>query len=359
MNKHLFLLGIIVSSSLSAMENKPAQIKIPQSSEFKEYGINWLSIVRKYEHGDNKSVTLVPMQHFASPEFYRAVEELMRDQVVIYELFGGNWNWNEKQIKEERENLASLGDDYVQAYALLCDKDAQTAKFGIVSQDLLSYGGCKKIIRADFGNMLEIMPASQREQLMRARSSASFKNIVDEKYRSAMMKPYFYFKQKHCPSVYLTEPCEHDGDTIWVSPKLTARWRELDTTVSSGEVFAAIEDPETINIGLLKKILPVTGPKANAKDEFFLLMEKQKDEAKPGTLWPPEGSDYPKNIAEQVFCRNQCIFDKLDEFLVAPGTGSVMVVYGSWHMPFVEEYLLARGFAQAGDPLKLTFLTRD
>lgn len=121
------------------------------------YDNEFQQAVRTYNKDDNKDdkkddkiIKLIGVSHFGEKEFYDHINKLMKDKIVIYELFGSHYEDQEKLKKA----ITNLGDAYSEKYQMISQitkpYELFALKYGLISQmDALDYSKAKQHIHAD------------------------------------------------------------------------------------------------------------------------------------------------------------------------------------------------------------------
>lgn len=255
--------------------------------------------------GHTINVRLIGITHKAIPEFYKQVEELIKDKVVLYELFGSTL----EMVKEKKDRImALLSPEYKNRYINSLGRPSCPNSLGQVSQeDFLSYIQCKELIHADAESGMEIigLPYDKDELslIVEQGNSEALKNLIDTEILNQMENfsitcnestidenlPFLNEKfEKHCRS----NPSRN---------VLSIRHRkEVDYCNKDIVIIRKSEDLHS-HYNTIEKFI-----KVDRNDFIFTALND---------LWNRD--EIPTEIA---------------------------IVYGAGHLPIVEDYLLRQGF---------------
>lgn len=242
---------------------------------------------KTYQSPDGKTlVKLIGMCHRSLPSFFDEVGNLLKDNVVLYEMAGGTL----EQKRQFHDRIKNLGELYWAVYEAKSEIVEGPNALGLIDQNYLSYYQATELIHADIPHN----PECSRVHAM-----------SDDELKSSLYSP-------------------------------------IQNLIAAGHI-----DPTDDLIEQYKKVLhssKILQTQEEAlqelKEIFFSLIAVCEALRQGGS------SELLKEDLDYVIHRrNQYVFDAFNLVLsreIAPP--QIAIVYGTGHMPFVHHFLLAKKF---------------
>lgn len=260
-------------------------------------------------------VTLIGLDHEGVDEYYKTIDNMLKDHIVLYELNGAKL----EELQEKEAYWKGLPEPYWTFYQRMINRVGNRDSLDRISQsDGLTYSQCAELVHAD-----SILPPPGQEQEV----PQTWKIDFDMDNPSEMDREW----------VLKYGTLEH------MQKFLEARGRFLlnrqGVTFDRNDLFLKIE--EVLEKGLKEfAAFPTKEQHSDALRMQISKLAKETHAIRTGT--------HTYNEFEEFISigRNEYIFSALENVLNRRPLPSnkIAVVYGAFHLPFVENFLQEKGF---------------